>query len=210
MAIGQAVRNAGNGNRVDGAGRDRIGRDSHSSEVRRGAGAAARAPHALQKTRYRRGAVDLNHAIEVPDINAQFERARRNNDAITPLGKCPFGVTALGYRQRPMREIRFNPQTPKIPRNFFDNTSRICKHEALPSRMQHLNDFRRIRQTAHIVQDDFRLAALFGRGVTPGAESIQELNHFSFCRLCCESFGVAPLAHAIEASTIEGIWSQGG
>ena len=53
-------------------------------------------------------------------------------------------------------------------------------------------------------------AALFGRGVTPGAESIQELNHFSFCRLCCESFGVAPLAHAIEASTIEGIWSQGG
>lgn len=52
-------------------------------------------------------------------------------------------------------------------------------------------------------------AALFGRGVMAGAESIQELNHFSFCRLCCESFGVPPLAHAAEAATIEGIWISG-
>jgi hypothetical protein len=52
-------------------------------------------------------------------------------------------------------------------------------------------------------------AAFFGRGVKPGAESIQELNHFSFCRLCCESFGVSPLAHAAEAASIDGIWTSG-
>lgn len=52
-------------------------------------------------------------------------------------------------------------------------------------------------------------AAFFGRGVKPGSESIQELNHFSFCRLCCESFGVPPLAHASEAASIDGIWLSG-
>lgn len=51
-------------------------------------------------------------------------------------------------------------------------------------------------------------AAFMGRGVKPGAEAVQELNHFSFCRLCCENFGVSPLAHAAQAESILGIWSE--
>ena len=51
-------------------------------------------------------------------------------------------------------------------------------------------------------------AAFFGRGVQAGADTGQELNHFSFCRTCCDSFGVAPLAHAKEAMSIDGIWIE--
>lgn len=51
-------------------------------------------------------------------------------------------------------------------------------------------------------------AAFMGRGVTAGAEAVQELNHFSFCRLCCENFGVTPLAHAAQTETILGIWND--
>jgi len=51
-------------------------------------------------------------------------------------------------------------------------------------------------------------AAFLGRGVQAGAKSDVKLNHFSFCRLCCENFGAAPLAHSAEVETIDGIWIE--
>ncbi len=50
-------------------------------------------------------------------------------------------------------------------------------------------------------------AALWGRGVIPGSQCAEKLNHYSFCRLCCENFAVEPLAHAADATRIEGIWT---
>src|SRR5262249_38213556 len=41
-------------------------------------------------------------------------------------------------------------------------------------------------------------AAFYGRGIRPGARSDTKLDHFSFCRLCCENFGVAPLGRAAD------------
>jgi hypothetical protein len=49
-------------------------------------------------------------------------------------------------------------------------------------------------------------AAFFGQGIKPGATSGARLNHFSFCRLCCENFGVAPLGHSGDAARIDGIF----
>ena len=60
-----------------------------------GAIASASASHALQKRRHRCRCIDLNHMIEIANVNAQFQRRGGHNHAIFFFGKGRFCQLAL-------------------------------------------------------------------------------------------------------------------
>ena len=80
----------------------------------------ARPPHPLEERRDGRRRVDLDHAVEVADVDAQLERAGGHDHAVPPLGEGAFGLMPLVEDQRAVRDERRDAPRPKVGGQSLD------------------------------------------------------------------------------------------
>ena len=74
--------------------------------VARRARPPAGAAHPLQERRDGARGVDLDHAVEVADVDAQLQGAGGHDHAVAALGERPLGLPALVQAQRAVRDER--------------------------------------------------------------------------------------------------------
>ncbi|MCQ0013778.1 hypothetical protein [Actinomadura madurae] len=81
--------------RQGGCGQEGVLVEGQEEAVARGARSSARAAEALQERCDRGRGVDLDDAVEVADVDAEFEGAGRDDDAVAGVGERLLGAAAL-------------------------------------------------------------------------------------------------------------------
>jgi hypothetical protein len=83
-------------------------------------GAASGAAQALQEGGDRGGSVDLDDPVQVTDVDAQFQGARGDDDAVAGLGERGFRASALVEGEGGVREERGHVLCPQLGAQFLD------------------------------------------------------------------------------------------
>jgi hypothetical protein len=65
-----------------------------------GVGATASTAESLEEGRNGRRRIDLDHSVEVADVDTEFESAGGDDDAIPAVGESALGVVALLFAER--------------------------------------------------------------------------------------------------------------
>src|SRR5690606_14284353 len=76
-------------------------------------GAAAGSAETLQEGGHRVRRIDLDHAVEVADVDAQLERARGDNHAVGTLCECRLCAQALLTAERAVGDERCDSVPPQ-------------------------------------------------------------------------------------------------
>ena len=83
-------------------------------------GSPSCSPNSLQKRSDGIRAVDLDDSVEVPDIDAKFEGAGRDDDAVGRLTECRFRQSALIDTEGTVGEVSFDTMTPESGSDLLD------------------------------------------------------------------------------------------
>ena len=107
------------GDQCDGSVECRLGRGKEQA-IPTGSGASSGSTDALEEGSDGIRAVDLDDSVEVPDIDAQFEGAGRDDDAVGRLTECRLGQSALIDTEGTVGEVSFDTMTPESGGNLLD------------------------------------------------------------------------------------------
>ena len=69
---------------------------------------------ALKKRGHRPRRINLDHAIEIADVNSQFQRARSHDDAILRFRESLLGGSAFIRAERTMRQKNGYSEAPEF------------------------------------------------------------------------------------------------
>ena len=82
------------------------------------------------------GSIDLNHPIEVADINSEFQRASRHDHAVLCLGERRLCGSPFLRAERAVGKKRRHPQPAQFVSKLFDPRAAITEYQALFPPMQ--------------------------------------------------------------------------
>src|SRR4051794_38849266 len=120
---------------------------------------SSRSAHSLHKGRNRRGGIDLDDSVEIADIEAQFKRARRHDDAVLLLSESMFRRSALLDTERTVRNECLNLPFPEKQGQLFHSRPAIAEYQTLLSPVQQRDDLGCIFQRVNVVE--LHLGGLF-------------------------------------------------
>ena len=117
-------------------GHERLVRGREEQGVAAGSGPSPRASDALQESSDRRRAVDLDHPVEIADVNAEFQGARRHDHTVAGLGERLLRSSALVLPERAVRHERRHVSCSQRQPEFFHPLAGVDEHQALLAAVQ--------------------------------------------------------------------------
>ena len=104
-----------------------VSRQRHQPALRNQPQRMARAADPLQERRDRAGRADLDHQVDVPDVDAQLQRSGRHDGLELACLKLPFRLQPLGRRQRAVMavDVSFTQLLRQLVRQPLGQTARV-------------------------------------------------------------------------------------
>ena len=137
----------------------------------------------LQERRDSGGRVDLNHAVEVTDVDAKLQRRGRHDHAVARIGEGGLGSPALVDGQRCVRQERRDVPLAKRRAQLLHEGTAVAEDEPLFSAVQRGDHGRRVIDGPDVVEldvdvdgrglarcDDRRRAVTSTRPLEPGQQ----------------------------------------
>ena len=122
-----------------------------------GSGPPPGAAHALEEARHGRGAVDLDHPVQVAHVDAQLQDARGHDHAVVPVGEGVFRLPPLLLAERAVGDEGRDAQLPQPCAQFLRPGTAIHEDQPLLAPVQAGDDHGRVLQRADVVQLDLGL-----------------------------------------------------
>jgi hypothetical protein len=110
--------------------------------------------HALQERGNRTRRIDLDHSVEIANIQTELQGARGNNDAIVAAREGRLGLPALLLAQRAMRDEGASSQSPELDRELLHLASGIREDEPLFAPMEPRQHVSRVFQAFDVIELD--------------------------------------------------------
>ena len=122
------------------------------------------APEPLQERGDRERRVDLDHPVQVTDVDAELKRGRGHDHAVPPLGERQLRPPPLVKRQRRVDQVRGDAELPQLRAELLDEPLGVAEDEALLAPVQRRDDLGGVRHAPHVVQLDVRVRCGQGGG----------------------------------------------
>ena len=129
-----------------------------------GLGPPPAAPEPLQERGDREGGVDLDHPVQVTDVDPEFKGGRRDDHAVPPLGERQLRSPTLVKRERRMDQVRGDAKLAQVGAELFDQPFGVAEDKALLAPVERRDDLGRVRHAPHVVQLDVRVRCGEGGG----------------------------------------------
>ena len=124
----------------------------------------AGAAHPLQERRDGARGVDLDHAVEVADVDPQLQGAGGDDHAVAALGERLLGLPALVQAQRAVRDERLDPPHPQLGGELLDPRPAVAEDQPLLAPVQGGDHRGGVVEVADVVELRPRAAARARRG----------------------------------------------
>ena len=113
---------------------------------------ATRAAHALEEAGHGRRGVDLDHAVEVANVDAQLQDAGGHDHAVVPVGEGVLRLPPLLLAERAVRDEGRCSQLPQLRSQFLGPGTAVHEDQPLLAAVQPGDNDRRVLQRADVVQ----------------------------------------------------------
>ena len=99
----------------------------------------------LQERGDRERRVDLDHPVQVADVEAELERGRGHDHAVAALGERQLRPPPLVQRQRRVDQVRGDAELTQLHAELLDELLGVAENEALLAPVQRRDDLGGVR-----------------------------------------------------------------